>query len=95
LKDATPARLSDRAFATDNEIEAMKIMHPRLQECRQASLSKLSGVLPAAVPPLAAAIAATEGDRAQLFARKMTWGAYVTRGRDRAVQLEQTLLTTR
>jgi hypothetical protein len=94
-KDATPAQLSDRAFATENEIAALQGAHQRLGECRQASLSKLSGVLPAAVPPLAAAIAATEGDQAQLFARKMTWGEYTTRGRDRAVQLEQTLLTIR
>src|SRR5262249_6217098 len=66
---------------------AIGVTHPRLQQCREALLSALTRAEPLVVPLLNAAFAKSDADLASLVERKIAWGEYARRLRDRAVQM--------
>lgn len=86
--DATLQQLSDRSFATPEEIKAISVTHPRAQACRKAFLQGLTQTEPSLVPILTASYNKNEDDLLGLTQHKMAWGDYVRRIRDRSAETQ-------
>lgn len=88
LADVTLQQLSDPSFASSEEIRAILINYPELQQCRKNFLTGLSATEPSTVPIFAATFNRNDDDLLRLMQHKMTWGKYVRLVRDRAVETQ-------
>src|SRR5713226_2984528 len=75
-RDLTLAQLSDQSLATKEEIEAIFILHPRLQQCRKGVLDGLVTTTPTIVPILAAEYIRGDDLTLLLVQRKLSWGEF-------------------
>jgi uncharacterized membrane protein YcjF (UPF0283 family) len=90
--DVTLQQMSDSTFATPTEVQAIFAAHPHIQACRKALLSGFAQSEPSLVPILIASYNKSEDELLALTQRKVTWGDYVRGARDRATELQATLL---
>jgi hypothetical protein len=88
ISDATLEQLSDSSLASPDEIHAIFIMHPKLQECRKPWLTGLAQTEPSVVPIIAASWNKNEDELLALIQQKVAWGAYVRGVRDRATETQ-------
>ena len=86
-RDTTLAQLADTSLATPEEISAVLVLHPRLQECQKAALDGLTNTTPSLVPILAAEYVKGEDNTLALIQRKETWGDFSKRRRDNAMAM--------
>jgi hypothetical protein len=91
--EATSDQLSDRSYATDQEISVIITYYPRLHECQQNALTPLSITMPSIVPLLSAQYAKGAEDITSLQERKLTWVDFSTRRRARAIETQGQLTT--
>jgi hypothetical protein len=90
-REATASQLADRALAMPDEIAAIDLLHPRFQTCQKQTVDQLSTTMPGLVAILSASYARGEGDISMLRDRRMTWGEFTTRRRDRAIEVQGAL----
>lgn len=91
IYDATLEQLSDSNLASPAEIKALFTVHPRLQECRKAFLTATSQTEPGLVPIVTTLLTKNEDDLVTLTQRKISWGEYVHRIRDRMTETQTAL----
>ena len=89
--DATLAQLSDTSKASEPEIQAIFLLHPKLQECQRIVLNGLMSTTPTLVPILTEQYNGGEDDALMLIQRKLTWGEYAKLRRDRATAVQAEL----
>jgi hypothetical protein len=89
--DLTLQQLSDTSVATPDEIQAIYVIHPRMQECRKALLAATAQTEPSLVPIIITTYNKNEDDLLSITERKMTWGEYAHRIRDRNTELQTAL----
>jgi hypothetical protein len=77
ITDATLEQLSDTSLASPEEIHAIFVSHPRLQECRKTALTALAQTEPSVVPILTASYNKNEDNLLALIQRKQNWGEYI------------------
>src|SRR5712692_3970292 len=82
----TLQQLSDSTFATPTDVAAVYSTHPQMKECRRAILAGLAQSEPSVVPILIGSFNKGDDDRLAVVQRKLAWGEYVRRIRDRAVE---------
>jgi hypothetical protein len=90
--DVTLEQMSDTAFATPTEIQAIYAVHPQVQACRKSLLNGFAQSEPSLVPIFVASYNKTEDDLLAVIQQKMTWGDYVRRGRDRSTETQAALM---
>jgi hypothetical protein len=91
VHDATLQQLSDPSLATPNEAQALLSTHPRLAACREAFIASLAQSEPALVPIRRAFSDKLDNDLLALTQRRISWGEYIHRWRDRASEAEAAL----
>ena len=91
--EASAAQLSDTAFASTDEITAINLLYPRLQECQKNTLLQMSTSMLVLVPILAQAYANTADRVTLLTEQKIDWGEYNKKGRDAALKFQNQALT--
>jgi hypothetical protein len=82
LRDATLDQLMDNHKATAKEISAIKLVHPRLTECRRTALDELEPVAPSVVVIYAGEFQKNEASLIDLIEQKLSWGEYITKVRE-------------
>jgi hypothetical protein len=85
VNDATLAQLADTSFATEAEIASLSVIYPRSRGCQNEFLGQLEKFAPAFAPIFAENFRDADDDTVALTQRKMTWGDYTKRRRDRAI----------
>ena len=88
ITDATLQQLSDSSLASQDEIHAILVAHPQLQQCRKAFLTNLAQTEPSVVPIITTTYNKNEDDLVDLIRRKISWGEYTHRIRDRATETQ-------
>jgi hypothetical protein len=83
LNAVTLAQLSDSRYPTKAEAAALTAIHPLLGACRSQLIRRLNSSAPGDVSTLERLFAAGDDDRVLLIQRRLTWGDFVRRGRDR------------
>ena len=91
VADVSLQQLSDASLATPAEIQAIFAVHPQVRECRKALLTSLSESEPAVVPPLITSYNKADDDIVALTQRKLSWGEYVHRWRDRVAETREAI----
>jgi hypothetical protein len=90
--DLTLAQLSDQSLATKEEIDAIFVLHPRLQQCQKAALDGLMSTTPSLVPILAAESNRGEDNLLLLIQHKQSWGEFSKRRRDNVFEAQAELV---
>jgi hypothetical protein len=88
ITDVTLQQLSDTSLASQDEIHAILVAHPQLQQCRKAFLTNLAQTEPSVVPILTTTYNKNEDDLVALIQRKISWGEYIHRIRDRGTETQ-------
>ena len=88
ITDVTLQQLSDTSLASQDEIDAILVAHPQLQQCRKAFLTNLAQTEPSVVPIITTTYNKNEDDLVALIQRKISWGEYTHRIRDRATETQ-------
>jgi hypothetical protein len=91
LRDATLQQLSDQTFPTPAEVQQTFAYHSQIQACRKAFLASRAQSEPALVPILVSNFNRLDDDLIALTQRKLSWGEYLRRVRDRAAETEAAL----
>jgi hypothetical protein len=86
--DATLAQLADGSLVTADQAETIFSLHPQVQDCQRRFLTELMNTTPAYVPILTDDYNKFEDDLLLLVQRKMTWGEFTKRRRDRAAAVQ-------
>ncbi len=81
LNDATVLQMSDASLATDDEIRAILLTHPKIQSCRNVYLNQIDQTAPADAPIVADGYAQLEQSLIDLVRRDQTWGEHLHRVR--------------
>ena len=82
--DVTLEQMSDSSVATDQEIHAIFVTHPRVQECRKTYMAEISQSTPSLVPIYASFYNKTEDNLLALIQKKLAWGEFAKKQRDAA-----------
>ncbi|MGC2414285.1 MAG: hypothetical protein WA459_16500 [Stellaceae bacterium] len=82
VRELTLAQLSDQSLATKEEIDAIFLLHPRLQQCQKAALDGLMITTPSLVPMLATEYIKGEDNLLLLVQIKQSWGEFSKHRRD-------------
>jgi hypothetical protein len=90
--DTTLRQLADRSLATNEEIASLTAVHPRLRACQVEFLARLDRLAPSLTPQLAQDYRDADDDLVLLMQRRMAWGEFNQRRRDRAVAGQQAFL---
>jgi hypothetical protein len=94
----TLAQLSDPTYASRTEISALMGIHPRILACRSALIAALGRTAPWGITIAQRLFAGGDDDKVLLVQRKLPWGEYVKRGRDRllaaSAEIQQQLSST-
>jgi hypothetical protein len=86
--DATLQQMSDKDFASDEEIQTILVVHPKLNSCRQAFLTQLSQTSPSISVLYASTFADNEHHLIDLIDKKERWGEYVRGAKQRVTELQ-------
>jgi hypothetical protein len=78
---ATAEQLSDTSLATDNEIRAILLLHPRSRVCYDKLLGALSQSVPSLAVSFARYLTEMQDSLVDLLQRKQGWGAHLQRGK--------------
>jgi len=92
VNDATLAQLADNSFATEPEIASVSAVYPRLRGCQNEFIGQLEKLAPAFAPIFAKSYRDADDDTVALIQRKMTWGDYTKRRRDRAIAGQEAII---
>ena len=84
VRDASLAQLANPAFATPAEVAAITAIHPRYQACQKELLDRMSSLAPSEAPIFAKHFRNTDDDLLSVVQRRMTWGDFTRRPRDRS-----------
>lgn len=82
--DATLIQLADTSTVTPSEVAAINTIHPMIAACRKAELEALIHTIPGYVPILTHFYSQQDDDTILLMQRKLSWGDFSKRRRDRA-----------
>jgi len=82
---ATPEQLDDTNLATDEEIRAVLLLHPRSRVCYDELLSGLSRSAPLLAAIYATYLAKTQASLIDLLQRQQSWGAYLRGSKDASI----------
>jgi hypothetical protein len=93
IREATLTQLADTSLASPTEIDAINTQYPKLKSCQRAELDALVNTTPGFVPILTKAYSNGDDDTILLIQRKLTWGEYTKRRRDRFIALQTALQT--
>ena len=74
-RDITLAQLADTSPASPEEISAILVLYPRLQQCQKQMLDGLTRGTPSLIPILAAEFVKGEDNVIALIQRKESWGS--------------------
>ena len=85
VNDATLAQLADTSFATEAEIVSLSAAYPRFRMCQNEFIGQLEKFAPAFAPIFAENYRDADDDTVALIQRKITWGDYTRRRRDRGI----------
>lgn len=85
VNEATLAQLADTSLATEAEIASLSAVYPRSRACQNEFLGQIEKLAPAFAPIFAESYRDADDDTVALIQRKMTWGDYTKRRRDRAI----------
>jgi hypothetical protein len=85
VNDASLAQLADQSFATEAEIASISAVHPRFQACQNEILAQVEKLAPTLAPVFAETYRDADDDTVALIQRKMSWGDFTKRRRDRAI----------
>lgn len=91
IQDATLQQLTDPAKATDDEIAAIYVTHPKVQECRSTELDALSRTTPIMVPVLVDLFNRSDQNLIALLEKKITWGEGNQRQKDLFVEAQKSI----
>lgn len=91
VDDLTLQQLADQARATSSEAQAIFMYHSDIQRCRKVFLASRARSEPALVPILISAYNKGDDDLLSLAQRQISWGEYLHRARDRAVETRAAL----
>jgi hypothetical protein len=83
----TLQQLSDQSFATPTEVQAILAVYPKAQGCIKAVINGIAQTEPSVAPVITAAFAKVEDDLLALTQRKISWGDYARRDRDRSIEV--------
>jgi hypothetical protein len=86
--NATAAQLSDPSYPTPPEIAAIRAIYPHFLECQHQAVAALAETLPGLVPVRERLHAVSQEDLRLLLERRLSWGAWLTHYRDRALILQ-------
>jgi hypothetical protein len=89
--DATLQQLSDSSLATPEEIRSIEATFPRLKSCENRLIAELRGLAPTIAPLFAENARLAEDDMLALVERRMSWGEFTRRRRDRAIAFQALL----
>jgi hypothetical protein len=84
----TLQQLSDQSLAMPTEVQTILSVYPKFKECLQAVLNGVAQTEPSVAPILTAAYTKYEDDVLALAQRKISWGDFVRRGRDRSIETQ-------
>lgn len=90
---ATQEQLSDPSYATGPEIAAITALYPQVKACQRDALAALSPVVPAIVPVLSESYKAGDDHVAALERDQISWGAFNSLRRERAVAAKDEITT--
>jgi hypothetical protein len=82
FSDATPEQLANENYATDEEIAALRAMHPSNRACAEVALDQLAQEAPALVSIETANANDAVNSWIDLIQRRQTWAAHIRRIRD-------------
>jgi len=85
VADASLSQLADASLATKPEIDSIMTIHPQLRACQKIALDAMLNTTPSVVPLLAKAYSEADDDILLLIKRKLSWGEYTKRRRDRSL----------
>jgi len=77
VQEATLQQMTDTSKATDEQVNAIFALHPKLQACRQVELQNLATATPSVVPILVSAFNKDDESLIDLIQRKVTWGDFI------------------
>ena len=89
--DASLAQLGDPAVVSKPEMDAISLVYPRVQDCDRQFLARLEKLGPAFVPLFAGTYRDNDNDAVALLQRRLTWGEFNQRRRDRAIASSEKL----
>jgi hypothetical protein len=84
--DTTLQQISDLSIINDQEIQAILVTHPLVQECRKVYLADISQSTPSLVPIYTAFYNRGEDDLLALMRKQLTWGEFAKKRRDDATE---------
>jgi hypothetical protein len=87
----TLEQMTDNTFATDKEIQAIFLTHPKVRACEEAFLHQIAQTTPSIVPIYTKFIAANDDLLVDLVQKKITWGTLARTQMDRGPELEAEL----
>jgi hypothetical protein len=85
LRDATLDQMMDKSKVTAEQIAAIKLIHPKIAECRRTFLDHIEPVLPSIAAIYADEMQQGDARLIELLQRKITWGTYITNGKETGV----------
>src|SRR5258708_15121260 len=91
IRDATLQQMTSTAKITDEEIQAIYVLHPRVNDCRKTAREGFARTTPSIVPLYTDTFNRGELALIDLIERKVTWGEYVTGAKARNVELNAKL----
>jgi hypothetical protein len=86
VSDVTLRQLADPSLATREETQAVFAAHARLAPCRRAYVADLAQFEPILAPIYVAFYNERDDDTLALAQRRISWGEYVRRWRDRGAE---------
>jgi len=93
VTDATLPQLADTSLASQSEIDAIFAVHPRIRACQKAALDGMLNTTPSMIPIIAKSFSEADDDVLLLIQRKMSWGEFTRRRRDRFIATQAAIQT--
>jgi hypothetical protein len=84
-------QITDTRFATNEEIEAIHLTHPRMEDCRAAFVNDVSRNAPTIAPIFTTEFAKNEDSLVDLLQKRQSWGEYFRRSREVAAEAQAQL----
>jgi hypothetical protein len=84
-------QMADTRLATNEEIEAIRLTHPRMEECRAAFVNDVSRNAPTVASIFVTRLAKNEDSLVDLLQKRQSWGDYFRRDRDTAAEAQAQL----
>jgi hypothetical protein len=91
-RQASLVQLVDPSYATPEETAAILTVHPRLRACQQQAVDSIAQSMPGLVSIISQAYAEGDNDAVSLTQKKLTWGQFTARRRDRAIATQAAII---